>query len=486
SKIEQKSKDFAEKDSGWVLENILYLEININKYNPLRAAAYLPLPKDITNKKAVLNIRNTDEYCFAWSIVAGMIKPKGRASLTTSYPHFSNIPGLNFAGMDFPVALKSISEFERLNNMSINVYGIEKEFIDGKSKYQVVGPLHYTAQKQPTHLNLLLIDDSEVKLPQLETRVDRLGNTVMDNVLKFEQHHKQLRLPFCVYADFECILAPIDNHSSASEDVCTIKKYEHRPSSVAYYIKCSYNDSLSKLELYRGEDAAQIFVTRLEADLKLIYDQYLKQNVAMKMTAHDKNVFDKAERQYGDKVSVAYTDTDSLIVHVETDNFYEDMKSHIHYFDTSNYDASNPHNMPPTASELGKMKDEYAGKILSAFYGTGPKAYCIDAVDQVAKRAKGISKASVKNQLCLLHYKDIVEEKRTSVYCTIYVSYVPVYREEYAEQGLLPPRSFLISYSIVFHLFFTLVCIMNFAVSLDSELIQLTSLYLVFLKNKSF
>ncbi|CAH2005020.1 unnamed protein product [Acanthoscelides obtectus] len=97
------------------------------------------------------------------------------------------------------------------------------------------------------------------------------------------------------------------------------------------------------------------------------------------------------------------------------------MKSHMHYFDTSNYDADNPHNMPRTASELGKMKDKYGGKVLSAFYGTGPKAYCIDAVDQVAKRAKGISKASVTHQLHLLHYKDIVEEKRTSVYCTIYV-----------------------------------------------------------------
>ncbi|CAH1982208.1 unnamed protein product [Acanthoscelides obtectus] len=127
------------------------------------------------------------------------------------------------------------------------------------------------------------------------------------------------------------------------------------------------------------------------------------------------------KHQYSNKVSLAYTDTDSLIVHVETDNFYEEMKSHMHYFDTSNYDADNPHNMPQTASELGKMKDEYGGKVLSAFYGTGPKAYCIDAVDQVAKRAKGISKASVKHQLHLLHYKDIVEEKRTSVYCTIYV-----------------------------------------------------------------
>ncbi|CAH2019869.1 unnamed protein product [Acanthoscelides obtectus] len=323
SKIEQKSEDFAEKDSGWVLEKTLYLEININKYNPLRAASYLPLPKEIRNKKAVLNIRNNDEYCFAWSIVAGMVKPKGRSSLTTSYLHFSNVPGLNFAGMTFPVALKSISECESVNNISSNVYGLEKEFIDGKPKYQVLGPLHYTAQKQHTHLNLLLIDDSEgnhhyclitnfsrlvsIKVPKLETRVNRLGNTVMDNILKCEQHHKQLRLPFCVYTDFECILAPIENDSSDSED-----------------------------------------------------------------------------HQYSNKVSLAYTDTDSLIVHVETDNFYEDMKSHVHYFDTSNYDADNPHNMPRTASELGKMKDEYGGKVLSAFYGTGPTAYCIDAVDQVA------------------------------------------------------------------------------------------------------
>ncbi|CAH2019380.1 unnamed protein product [Acanthoscelides obtectus] len=122
--------------------------------------------------------------------------------------------------------------------------------------------------------------------------------------------------------------------------------------------------------------------------------------------------------QYSNKVSLAYTDTDSLIVHVETDNFYEDMKSHVHYFDTSNYDADNPHNMPRTASELGKMKDEYGGKVLSAFYGTGPKAYCIDAVDQVAKRAK-VLKMSTKTyyslfmQLC--HVTEEVLKKHPTV-----------------------------------------------------------------------
>ncbi|CAH2020611.1 unnamed protein product [Acanthoscelides obtectus] len=345
--------------------------------------------------------------------------------------------------MDFPVALKSVSEFERLNNMSINVYGIEKEFIDGKSKYQVVGPLHYTAQKQPTHLNLLLIDDSEgqlslntrvkhfcdgclqyfaskdkleihiqnyckhiaVKLPQLETRVDRLGNTVMDNVLKFEQHYKQLRLPFCVYADFECILAPIDNRSSASEDMRFVDSYQFLSSKLETLASFLSAEQCRTVRKVFPEDEKFSYMRCKDASKTVICDFF----------------YDFLKRQYGDKVSVAYTDTDSLIVHVETDNFYEDMKSHIDYFDTSNYDASSPHNMPQTASELGKMKDEYAGKILSAFYGTGPKAYCIDGVDQVAKRAKGISKASVKNQLHLLHYKDIVEEKRTSVYCTIYV-----------------------------------------------------------------
>ena len=101
--ISEKSKEFAERESGWVLEKILYLEININKYNPLRASSYIPLPKDIASKKAIVNIRNEDECCFAWSIVAGLYAHKGAVDDTRSYPHFSTIPSINFSTIEFPV-----------------------------------------------------------------------------------------------------------------------------------------------------------------------------------------------------------------------------------------------------------------------------------------------------------------------------------------------------------------------------------------------
>lgn len=51
SSIKEKVFKFAGNGSGWALQKILHLEININKYNPLRASSYIPLPKEISKKK---------------------------------------------------------------------------------------------------------------------------------------------------------------------------------------------------------------------------------------------------------------------------------------------------------------------------------------------------------------------------------------------------------------------------------------------------
>jgi hypothetical protein len=55
--MDQKMQDFQERDSGWALESILFLEVNINKYNPLRASSYIKLPTNIAKRKAILNIK---------------------------------------------------------------------------------------------------------------------------------------------------------------------------------------------------------------------------------------------------------------------------------------------------------------------------------------------------------------------------------------------------------------------------------------------
>lgn len=46
-------EEFQERDSGWTLKEINYLNINIFKFNPLRAGSYIELPRFLQNKKAL-------------------------------------------------------------------------------------------------------------------------------------------------------------------------------------------------------------------------------------------------------------------------------------------------------------------------------------------------------------------------------------------------------------------------------------------------
>lgn len=144
-----KSEEFQERGSGWSLEEVLYLEVNINEYVPLKGGlTFRCLPKKIQQTKAVLNILNYDDACFAWSVVAALHKPKGNPTRSSSYPHYENV--LNLKGVAFPMALKDIKKFEQNNNLSVNVYGLENK--------KIVGPLHFSANicNANPHINLQL------------------------------------------------------------------------------------------------------------------------------------------------------------------------------------------------------------------------------------------------------------------------------------------------------------------------------------------
>ena len=44
---------------------------------------------------------------------------------------------------------------------------------------------------------------------------------------------------------------------------------------------------------------------------------------------------------YGDKIRLCYTDTDSFIMHIKTDDFYKDISADINkWFDTSNFNKN--------------------------------------------------------------------------------------------------------------------------------------------------
>ncbi|CAH1110717.1 unnamed protein product [Psylliodes chrysocephalus] len=64
--IMAQASEFQEKDSNWSLQEILFLNVNINRYSAIAASSYIQLPWFIKTKCAVLNIKNIYNKCFAW------------------------------------------------------------------------------------------------------------------------------------------------------------------------------------------------------------------------------------------------------------------------------------------------------------------------------------------------------------------------------------------------------------------------------------
>ena len=69
SKILGDIEVFNSNGSGWYFKEVLKLEVNTFEYNPTKGSSYITLPGWISNKKAIVNIKNKDEKCFLWCIL---------------------------------------------------------------------------------------------------------------------------------------------------------------------------------------------------------------------------------------------------------------------------------------------------------------------------------------------------------------------------------------------------------------------------------
>lgn len=87
-------------------------------------------------------------------------------------------------------------------------------------------------------------------------------------------------------------------------------------------------------------------------------------------------LYDFLKPKYGENCSVCYTDTDSFVLSVKTDDFYADMKANIEYFDTSDYPIDNVYNMPRVNKKVpGLIRDDMNGEILAEFVGFHQKSH---------------------------------------------------------------------------------------------------------------
>ena len=70
------------------------------------------------------------------------------------------------------------------------------------------------------------------------------------------------------------------------------------------------------------------------------------------------------KKRYGDGILLLYTDTDSVIIEIQTESLHEDMLKLLQHYDTSNFTPDHPLYTDKNKKVLGKFKDEMGGKIL--------------------------------------------------------------------------------------------------------------------------
>ena len=113
--------------------------------------------------------------------------------------------------------------------------------------------------------------------------------------------------------------------------------------------------------------------------------------------------------KYEDKAKLLFTDTDSLMYEIETEDFYKDIAGDVKdKFDTSDYPENHPSGIPTGENKkvLGMMKDEAAGKIIKEFVGLRSKLYSFVMDDGgEIKKCKGIKKQVVESSIRHEHYK---------------------------------------------------------------------------------
>ena len=88
-----------------------------------------------------------------------------------------------------------------------------------------------------------------------------------------------------------------------------------------------------------------------------------------------------------------FTDTESLVYEIKTKDVYEDFYLDKDLFDLSDYPLHSKFFDPVNKKVIGKMKDEFKGKITSEFAGLKSNMYSLISVDnEKVTKAKGVNK----------------------------------------------------------------------------------------------
>jgi hypothetical protein len=232
-------------------------------------------------------------------------------------------------GREGPLKIKQIAKIERKNEgLCINVFGYEdKELF----------PLYITKDKKDIHVNLLLFSNDDTRHYCLIRNLSRLLNNLTrhngqayycnyclhgfvredllldhephcskhgpqkiklpdeeNNILRFTEVQKQLKVPFVIYADFESILVPCEQENLDPSLSYTKKVQLYETSDFCYTVVSVVEEYCKPPVVYRGADSVDQFLNHLMDDEKII-SEILKHVEPMVITEEEERAFQEAD-----------------------------------------------------------------------------------------------------------------------------------------------------------------------------------------------
>src|SRR5664279_5114833 len=88
--LEAQVDNFNERSSSWRLARILEFTVSTAAYRPLAAATWFPTPKYLEGKHCIRNIKNTDNMCFVWCVLAALHPNQSNYKRASSYRRYLN------------------------------------------------------------------------------------------------------------------------------------------------------------------------------------------------------------------------------------------------------------------------------------------------------------------------------------------------------------------------------------------------------------
>ena len=157
--VEARKQNLEMKKSGWIFQRVNSMTISFYNTGNMDGSSYVKKP---LRSSAIVNIKNSDKYCFLWSILAKLYPSENNPDrVSNDEPYFNK---LNIEAFDFTNGFKcsDMYRFDRLNNLSINIYELNFD----QNKHKLI-PIEISKNETDKIFDLLIYKNHYVLIKEL-------------------------------------------------------------------------------------------------------------------------------------------------------------------------------------------------------------------------------------------------------------------------------------------------------------------------------